>query len=49
MNKEEWNEGQFVGTIVVTKGNKNKSESIEIIDDYDERMRGESQWKEERW
>ena len=42
---EQWNECDWVGTIIVKEPRKKKPEPIELWDDYDERLKGESQWK----
>ena len=42
---EQWNDCNWVGIINVKEPNQMKTEPIELWDDYDERLRGESQWK----
>ena len=43
MNEEEWHDCDIVGTIQVYHINE---KHVNNFDDYDERMRGESQWKD---
>lgn len=40
---EEWNDCDFVGDIRIFPTN---DKYVNNLDDYDERMRGESQWKD---
>ena len=42
--KDEWNECNFVGDIHIYRFNE---KYVNNYDDYDERLRGESQWKNE--
>ena len=41
---EEWHDCDFVGDIRVIPYDNEKH--VNNLDDYDERMRGESQWKD---
>ena len=43
---EEWRDCDWVGTIKKHEPPKPPKEPIENWDDYDERRRGESQWKD---
>ena len=46
---EEWHDCDFKGTIRVYDNEPHGAkEPVELMDDYDERLRGESQWKYER-
>ena len=43
MNEEVWNEVNVIGEIRIYPLNE---KYVDNFDDYDERMRGESQWKD---
>ena len=43
---EEWHEVDWVGIIKKNDDTQKKPTPIELLDDYDERLRGESQWKD---